>query len=231
MVSFFRFIVLACVLLAAGTDTFALAMKGRVFDIKTNQPLPNVNIVNTFTELGMTTDSTGAFTIQVEPGHLVEFRRIGYKIVRIRIAADQLPYYSIAMKEGAFDLEQVDIVSNNYRTDSIEKRETYKWAIDHYTLDGMDVIQHPFDALSKRNRQIWAFQKRYDYFEKEKFVDYVFNARLIARIGTVDSADMEDYRRYYRPPYEQVKAWSEYDFLEYIKRSAADFKRRKNNTR
>lgn len=231
MVSFFRFIVLACVLLAAGTDTFALVMKGKVFDIKTNQPLPNVNIVNTFTELGMTTDSTGAFTIQVEPGHLVEFRRIGYKIVRIRITADQLPYYSIAMKEGAFDLEQVDIVSSNYRTDSIEKRETYKWAIDHYTLDGMEVIQHPFDALSKRNRQIWAFQKRYDYFEKEKFVDYVFNARLIARIGTVDSTDMEDYRRYYRPPYEQVKAWSEYDFLEYIKRSAADFKRRKNNTR
>lgn len=205
----------------------ALVMKGKVYDTKTNKPLPNVNIVNTYTEVGITTDSLGDFVLNVEKGHLVEFRRIGYKIVRIRIASDQLPYYNVGMREGAFDLDEVEIRGSNFHTDSIEKRETYKWAIEHYTLDGLDVIQHPFDALSKRNRQIWAFQKRFDYFEKEKYVDFVFNAKLIRRVGEIDSTDMEQYRRIYRPQYDQIKSWTEYEFLEYIKRTAAIFKRRR----
>lgn len=223
-----RFIFLACILcFTCNCNVFALTVKGKVYDMKTNQPIPNVNVVNTFTETGMTTDSTGTFTINAEKGHLIEFRRIGYKIVRVRIEATTLPYYSIAMKEGAFDIEEIQITGKNYRTDSIENRETYKWAIEHYKLEGLDVIQHPFDALSKRNRQIWAFQKRYDYFEKEKFVDYVFNAKLINKITKIDSTDMETYRRYYRPSYEQVKAWTEYEFLEYIKRTATAFLRKR----
>jgi hypothetical protein len=131
------------------------------------------------------------------------------------------------MREGSFELENVDVKGSNYHTDSIEKRETYKWAIDHYKLGPIESIEHPFDALSKRNRQIWAFQKRYEYFEKEKFVDYVFNAKLIKKITTLDSSQIEDFRRYYRPSYDQIKAWTEYEFLDYIKSSAVIFQKRR----
>ncbi len=216
------FVFFACIV-----QLHALTMKGKVYDMASKQPMANVNIVNTYTEMGLTTDSTGVFSLNVEPGHLIEFRRIGYKVVRIRIPSTQLPFYSIAMREGAFDLEEVEIRGNNYKADSIERRETYKWAIEHYELSGLDIIQHPFDALSKKNRQIWAFQKRYEYFEKEKFVDYVFNTRLILKITTLDSASVEEYRRYYRPTYDQVKAWSEYEFLSYIKETAILFQRRR----
>jgi hypothetical protein len=228
MVSVSRFLVLVCILgLAFGHAAHALVMKGRVYDLKTNKPMANVNIYNPFTELGMTTDSSGNFTLNVERGHLIEFSRIGYKIVRIRIESTQLPYYNVAMREGAFDLDEVEIVGNNFHTDSLARREAYKWAIDHYTLDGLEIIQHPFDALSKRNRQIWAFQKRYDYFEKEKYVDFVFNAKLISKVTAIDSTNMEDFRRYYRPAYEQVKAWTMYEFLEYIKKSSVAFLNRR----
>lgn len=228
MVSISRFLPLTLIVLCAFSFMAqALVMKGRVYDYKTNQPLANVNIINTYTDLGMTTDSTGNFALTVEQGHLIEFRKLGYKIARIRIESQELPYYNIAMKEGAFDLDEVEITGHNYHIDSLERREVYKWAIDHYTLDGLDIIQHPFDALSKRNRQIWAFQKRYDYFEKEKYIDFVFNPRLINKVAQMDSTDMELYRRYYRPGYDQLKAWTTYEFLEYVKRTAADFQRRR----
>ncbi len=203
-------------------------MEGRVFDRTTHQPMPNVNIVNTFTERGMTTDSTGLFRIEVQPGHLITFSRIGYKIVRIRIAGSELPYYQIGMLEGAFDIPEVEILGNNYRLDSIEKRETYKWAIEHYKLEGMDVLQHPFDALSKRNRQIWAFQKHYQYFEQEKFITFVFNEKLIRQLtGLSDSAELLLYQQRYRPSYEQIKAWSEYEFYNYIKQTGKAFANRR----
>jgi len=208
-------------------NLFSKEMKGRVYDVKTNQPMSNVNVVNTFTERGMTTDSNGLFTLQVEKGHLIECRKIGFKIVRVRISSDELPYYNLGMREGAFDLDEVEIRGNNHKADSIEKRETYKWAIDHYELTGLDAIQHPFDALSKRNKQIWAFQKRYQYFEREKFIDYVFNERLIKKLTAMDSTDINIYQRNFRPSYEQVKQWTEYEFMEYIKRSAAVYIKRK----
>ncbi len=203
-----------------------LTMKGRVYDFKTNKPMANVNVVNTFTETGLTTDSTGMFTLNVARGHLIEFRRIGFKISRVRIEGSELPYYNIAMQEGAIDLMEVEILGNNYRMDSIEKRETYKWAIEHYKLDAIDMIQHPFDALSKRNRQIWAFQKHFEYFEKEKFVTYVFNERLIRQLTGLDTSQVQVYMHRYRPAYEQVKQWSDYEFYDYIKRTAAAFRRK-----
>lgn len=208
-------------------ESLALTMKGRVFDYKTNQPMPNVNVINTFTDAGITTDSTGLFTLEVELGHLVEFRRIGYRVSRVRIEQKQLPYYNIAMKEGAIDLQEVQITGNNYKLDSIEKRETYKWAIEHYKLSGLDVVQHPFDALSKRNRQIWAFQRHYEYFEKEKFINYVFNERLIRQLTKMDSTHTAEYMYYYRPSYDQLKSWTEYEFYDFIKRTATAYMRRR----
>jgi len=218
---------LLLLVLGINLKSFAVIVTGVIYDYKTNEPMSNVNIRNIFTERGMTTDKTGKFSIDVEKGHLLEFTSIGYKTVRVRIDNLNVPFYKIAMKEGAYELQNVDVTASNYKTDSIEKREVYKWAIDHYTLGPIESIQHPFDALSKRNRQIWAFQKRYEYFEKEKFVDYIFNERLIHKIGNIDSTQMEDFRRFYRPTYDQINAWTEYQFLEYIKNAAADFKRRR----
>lgn len=206
----------------------SLIMTGRVFDRATQQPMSNVNIVNTFTERGLTTDSTGAFRLEVQVGHLVEFRRIGYKIERVRIEGLELPYYLIAMREGAFDLQEVEIIGNNYRLDSVEKSETYKWAIAHYKLEGMDILEHPFDALSKRNRQIWAFQKHYEYFEKEKFITFVFNEKLIKQLtGITDPDQILLYQQRYRPSYLQIKQWTEYEFYNYIKQTGKAFQNRR----
>jgi hypothetical protein len=225
---FLRFAaIVALAILGNINSSFAMLMKGIVFDIKTHKPLANVNIKNTFTDRGMTTDSSGKFTVEVEKGHLVEFTIIGYKIARVRIEGNEITFYKIAMTEGAFELQNVDIKGSNHQSDSIEARETYIWAINHAKLGPIESIEHPFDALSKRNRQIWAFQKRYDYFEKEKFVDYVFNPRLIKKITELDSTEIEEYRRYYRPTYDQIKAWTEYEFLDYIKKSSAAFIRRR----
>jgi len=210
-----------------GNSAYALKMKGKVYDAITKKPMENVTIFNTFTQKHFITDSTGLFTIDVERGHLVEFQKMSYKIQRVRISSNELPYYSIAMVIGPLELEEVHIVGKSYHTDSIIDRETYKWAIDHYTLDGLDVIQHPFDALSKSNRQIWAFQKHFDYFEKEKYIDYVFNNNLISKIVPIDTTDIEEFKRQYRPTYQQIKAWNTYEFYEYIKRAGADFLRRK----
>jgi hypothetical protein len=229
MYRFISFFVFSCCIWIAPAR--ALVMKGKVYDAHTQKPIENVSIINTFTEESFITDSTGDFKLHVEIGHLVEFRKLGYQVVRIRVHGTELPFYSIAMREGPFELQEIEIRGHNYRSDSIEMRETYKWAIDHYTLSGADIIAHPFDALSKRNRQIWAFQKRYRYFEQEKFIDYVFNDKLVAKLTGLEGDDLQQYKRVYRPSYMQIEAWGDYDFYAYIKRTGILYKNTRQSKR
>lgn len=210
----------------------AIVIKGKVYDLRTGAPIDNVNILNTFSQQGYTTDASGTFSLQVENGNLIEFRKIGYKIVRIRINPGEQPFYSIAMTVGAFDLDEVKVTGSNHKSDSLKNRNSYDWAlnwgIENPEGNPLTLLAHPFESLSKRNRQIWQFQKRYQYFEREKFVDYVFNEKLIRKLALItDSMDLNYFRRFYRPSYEQIKTWTEYEFLEYIKSCGVDFKRRK----
>lgn len=201
-------------------------MKGHVYDAKTKAPLDQVLIYNTFTDERFRTDSGGHFALRVEEGHLIEISKLGYKIVRIRIPAGRLPFYSLEMREGVYELPEINIVDRNFQTDSVQKREVYEWAIEHYQLSAVDMLNHPFDALSKRNRQIWAFQKRYAYFEKQKFIDYVFNDRLIEKItGIKDPDQLQAYKQRFRPSYEQINAWNDYEFFEYIQKTGTWFTR------
>lgn len=223
--SFFSLIVF-CSLMSS--QAFALVMKGKVYDRETKQPLMGINIVNTYTQMVFVTDSTGQFSINVENGQMIEFQKMGYQIARVRINGSDLPFYSIGLRKGAYEIPEVNIKGHNFQSDSLENREIYKWAIDHYTLEGMDVIYHPFDALSKRNRQIWAFQKRFQYFEKQKFIDYVFNDELIEKITGLKGDALLTYKKAYRPQYEQIKTWSTYEFYDYIKQTGLAFKERIN---
>jgi hypothetical protein len=209
-------------------STYALSIKGKVYDVKNNKPMADVEVMNIYTNEAMITDSSGTFTIHVEKGQLVEFRRLGYDIARVRIESEQIaPFYAIGMREGAIELGEVQIWQRGrgtWKEDSVRNAETYKAALQHYKLEGFDMIKHPFDALSKRNRRIWNFQKQYEAFENEKFIDYVFNERLIVQLTKLGSDSMNVYMRLYRPNYFQVTEWSEYEFYEYIKKSVAEFR-------
>lgn len=211
--------------LLLGQPAMAQTMKGKVYNRETNEPLTGVNIINLNTQMVFRTDSTGLFSIKVRKGQMIEFQKHNFQTAQVEINSNtSLPYYSIGLHKGAYELPEVTIKGTNFKSDSIENQEVYKWALDHYTLEGIDIIQHPFDALSKRNRQIWAFQKRFHYFEQQKFIDYVFNEELIKKITGLSGDMLSTYRRQYRPEYEQIQAWTTYQFYEYIQQTGKAFK-------
>ncbi len=207
---------------------FAVPIKGVVLDLLTTLPLQGVSITNVHTSKEIFTDAKGRFELEVAKGELVEFRIAGYDVARVRIKSEQnLPFYKIQLKEAPTLIEN-QLAAGNYfmgaKIDSIKRRELYQQALDHYKLTGLDIIQHPFDAMSKRNRMIWAFQKNYEIWEKDKFVDYVFNDRLIVQLSGLDEANLELYKKRYRPPYELIRGMNEYQYYSYIKDTVKDFK-------
>lgn len=207
---------------------FSVPVKGIVLDLLTALPLSGVSITNIHQGKEVQTDKDGNFELEVAKGELVEFRMAGYEIARVRIKSEQnLPFYKIQLREAPTRIEN-QLIARDYfmgaKIDSIKRRELYQQALDHYKLTGLDIIQHPFDAMSKRNRMIWAFQKNYEIWERDKFVDYVFNDLLIVQLSGLDEESLELYKKRYRPPYELIRGMNEYQYYSYIKDTVKDFK-------
>ncbi len=204
------------------------SIRGTVTDGQNGKALGSVVIQNIHTSGGTATDSTGAFTIGVAQGQLIEFRRLGYKTKRLRIPQGTIPpFFRIAMDKGAIELDEVTIRKQfeDYKRDSARYAEIYQAPLRVGRLSDADKFQDPFLALSPSRRKIWAFQEEYQRNEALRYVDYHFSDKRIAAITGLRGDSLIAYRNQYRPSYEAVRVWNEYELFSYIKKTAAFFRR------
>ena len=92
-------------------------------------------------------------------------------------------------------------------------------------MSTFESLRSPFSALSKSNRQKWAFQENYAYFQQEKYIDYTFNDALITQVTGLAGDSLLRYKQRYRPGYEQLRSMNEYNFYMYIKETVARYRR------
>ncbi len=213
--------------------SLALAQKsirGTITDAQDGHTIGNVTIQNIHTSAGAFSDTIGAFTLGADKGQLVEFRKLGYKVRRLRLPTGTIPsFFRIVMEKGAVDLDEVTIRKQfeDYKRDSIRYAELYAAPLRVARLSDADKLQDPFLALSKSRRKIWAFQEEYDRAEKLRYVDYHFSEKRIAAITGLQGDTLIRYRNMYRPSYEAVRAWNEYELFSYIKKTAHFFRQRR----
>ncbi|HTN46165.1 MAG TPA: carboxypeptidase-like regulatory domain-containing protein [Flavipsychrobacter sp.] len=214
-------------LLLLSLTGFSATIVGDITDFETKMPMADVFIQNIRTGIAMTTDSTGKFTVSGEGDDLIEFRKLGYEIKRFRIPKGHIPsYFKIMMQKGAIELPEYELegLYKDFVKDSIKYQELYKTALNFEKLTGLDVIRHPMSALSKRSRKIWAFQKEFEYFQKEKFVDLTFSEAIVKQLTGLQGDSLTYYMRRFRPTYEQIHNMNEYAFYNYIKQSAVFYR-------
>jgi hypothetical protein len=107
----------------------------------------------------------------------------------------------------------------DYKSDSIRYHELYKTELDFPKLSGLGVVQSPFSAMSKKNREIWQFQDDYTEFEKEKYVDKTFTEEVVSKFTGLQGDSLHYFMRRYRPSYEQLKGMNDYAFYNFVKAS------------
>ena len=227
----FQRILLSSALIYSVNFAFAQTIiKGEIKDFANNQHMENVNIRNIYTLKGMTTSEDGKFEILVKKGELVEFSKVGYQTLRVRITNEKEPnYYHLIMSRAAILLREVDIKGKpiDFKKDSIKFRESYDLVLRKPKKDEIDMQSMPLAMLSKKNRQEWAFQEMYAVWEQEKYIDFVFNDKLVQKITYLENEELILFLKKYRPSYAFLRSASEYEFLEYIKRCYYRFKTRK----
>lgn len=186
----------------------------------TNQFLENVNVKNIYTQKGMTIRADGQFQIEVKKGELIEFTRVGYQTVRVRILSEKEPlFYKIVMDKAPIMLREVDIHGKplDFKKDSIRYRAVYDIVLRKEHKEDVDMRSMPLAMLSKKNRQEWAFQEMYEQWEREKYIDFTFNERLVSRITYLKDEELKEFMKQYRPEYDFLRTATDYEYLDYIK--------------
>lgn len=220
------YLLLSSVLLFGCMPVMAQAIRGEVVD-DDKKPLSAVNIENIYTSLTVQSGEQGAFIIAATGGQLLEFKKPGYKTTRVRIPIGYLPpYFRIILKKGITELQQDAIADGryNYRKDSLRYYELYKNVLDFPKMSAVDMISHPFTAMSTVNRNKWHFQDVYSEFEQEKYVDKTFNAVVVTKATGLTGDSLTAYMRRFRPTYQQLRMMNDYAFYNYIRNTAHTYR-------
>lgn len=207
--------------------SFAQTIKGEVIDMDSKLPIKAVSIFNVYTNQEILTNEDGTFEIEATNDQLLIFTKSGYKDVRVRIPKGYMPsYFKIIIQHGFTNPRDNSPNNNRYspKNDSLKMRDIYGHTLDFERLSGLGKIQHPFSALSKRNREIWKFQEDFEEQEKEKYVDRTFNADLITKITGLTGDSLKTYMVRYRPSYDQLRSMNDYNFFNFIKKTANSYR-------
>ncbi len=206
----------------------AQIIKGDVADRENRHSLAGVNIRNVHTTLTVSTGDNGNFVIAAGSDQLLEFTKKGYQTVRVRIPKGMVPpYFKILMQQGITPIRELLASNDNrydYKEDSLRFYELYKHELEFPKLSAIGSIQHPFSAMSKKNREIWRFQESYTAAEKEKYVDRTFNKEVITKYTGLTGDSLSYYMVKYRPDYEDLRGMNDYTFFSYIKRTAYTYR-------
>jgi hypothetical protein len=93
--------------------------------------------------------------------------------------------------------------------------------------DEVDMRSMPLAMLSKKNRQEWAFQEMYEKWEREKYIDFAFNERLVSKITYLKDDELKVFMKWNRPSYDFLRNATDYEYLDFIKSRYYEYKKGK----
>lgn len=220
LMNFYR-IVLFILLTSYAEGAWAQVLKGVVVDKASGEPLSSVTVVNTLTQDATYTNERGEFVLKAKTGEPIGFSRIGYEVLRKSMP----PTLSVANMR--VELEPMSIIMEDvvirpgyspYQVDSIRRRSTYARAIARQKVTSvMSPVSLIADRLSKRSKQIYAFQKSFNHWEGERFIDSRYTPELVQTLTGLSGDTLAHFMNNYPMPYDYARAATELEVKMWIR--------------
>jgi hypothetical protein len=217
-------------------------VSGTVYEMNRTFPLAAVSVLTTQGR-GTVTDSSGRYSITVSSTDSIFFSYLGKPTPKYAVSGIPTPsQFDVALHVNITTLKEVRVMPRDYRIDSIQNRRDYAKAFDFKKPGlglsssapssgnfgvGLDLEQLINVFRFRKNRSMEAFQDRLLREEQDKFIEYRFSRAKIRKVTGLTGPDVDTFMRYYAPPYEFVTDATEYELLEYMKKSGEQYKRLK----
>jgi hypothetical protein len=203
-----------------------LVVTGVVFNRGGPDRLGHVSVTNATTKSFILTDDLGIFHITASMGDtlIAELRDYTAQKVVVNSVNDVLIYLhpNVQLSEvnvqGTTKKQELQDIMDGYRSKGIYKNgKTSALGAIFSPLNGL------YDLLGSGPKQARHFQKFAATEMQQTAIDKKFNKPFVQLQTGFKNDTLNVFMDSYRPEYNDVKKWNEYDLIQYIKKSAGEF--------
>jgi len=201
-----------------------------------NRRQNNALIKNLTRHTQTVSNDIGEFSIHANAGDTLITSKADY--INDTLVITPAPYYVIRLKTSPTMLKEVVVNSTALTPEkTLEENKTAYKEIYHkgdkshavvITPLGVGVvIDKVWSALSKEGKDARRMQRRLNTDYKSAVVDRRFTKNLVMRVTGYKGMRLDDFMVKYRPAFEMVNKWNNYELIEYIKVKLATDKNKK----
>ncbi len=227
---YFLTICLLFLFAAAGAQT----LKGIVADAVTGKPLSPVVVLNVRTGISVYTDDEGQFSLHAQSGDQIALTFIGYKTMQWKMPpVIGVLQQHIEMEPLSYQLDEFVIRTRNYtayQLDSLERSSTYQRALARQRGGSvMSPVSFVAEQLSGRSKRIFRFQKEFNYWEDQRFIDSRYTPDLVHMLTGLEGDTLAAFMNAYPMPYDyarvatelEIKMWIRTNYKTFLKKQEA----------
>lgn len=209
-----------------------IVVKGLVFEKGKANRIANVLVTNKTTKQLTTTDEWGSFEITTNIGDTLLFSKPNYDDVNKAILVKQ---NLIVYLNKAIELQEVVVKEQSKKAQQQEILDGFRSKGVFYN-GNPPILAYIFSPLTALNELLGTDAnnaKRFgNYIQRENAesnVDRHFNITVIKKAVDIPEKDLVEFMYLYRPKPAAVQYWNYYDDMNYIKKSYAEFLKRKKD--
>ncbi|WP_243732351.1 hypothetical protein [Pedobacter duraquae] len=200
-------------------------VKGAVMESGTRNRIALAEITNKRNGFVVGSNDLGLFEIKAAIGDTLVFVKRDFSDRQIVVVQTN----SIVVQLTRTTLDQVDIIGQNKRQEMNAVKKDFRDKGSFYAGKPpvLSYIFTPLTALyelfGKTPKNARRFNKYYGTELQQGEIDGFFNETKIQKETDLRGADLEDYMLNYRPEYQQVQKWTDYDAIKYIRETSKKF--------
>lgn len=205
----------------------AQILKGLVVDGATSLPVPATKVFNARTQVSTFTDEQGFFTLNANNNDLIYFEAPGFKLSsrKVGVAKNGQSEMNVSLMKLSFQLEEFVFRLNfsAYQLDSIERRAVYSRALARHKSSLGSPVSWIAEKFNKNSKQIFKFQKNYNYWEDQKFIDTRYTPELVGQLTRLSGDSLAFFMNAHPIPFDFARAASELELKIWIREQFKDW--------
>lgn len=201
-------------------------LHGVVFEKGSSTRISKAQISNPKYQLVSQSDGLGLFTIQSAIGDTLKISKAGFTDQILIVSSFQ---DLIIQLSKPIQLAEVNVTAQSKKQELDEIKKQYRGKGSFYggKPPPLAYIFSPITALyeliGKTPGQARRFNNYYSRELQESEIDRRFNSYTVKPLTLYEGKDLQNFLLLYRPPFDQLQQWSDYDLVNYIKKSAIAF--------
>jgi hypothetical protein len=209
-------------------------IKGVVYKRISSEKLAQVFITNMKTKGVAICDNLGGFSIMATVGDTLLFAKNGFTPQK----QEASKYGMVVYMQPEVQLGEVRVVGQTKKQELNEVMSDYRKQGTFYNGNppALSMLTSPLTGIYELFGKTPGRAKRFAAFSKREGeaaeVDKRYNRLMVMRVTGLtenDSTTVRKFMEYYRPSYEDLKTWADYDLIKKIKSQYEYFK--KNGTK